>query len=297
MPEPTIRRLLEEATHPLLSFEFFPPKDDSGLERLHKTAAALLDAGPDFVTVTYGAGGSTQQTSIDVCRMMKEAGFGTVMPHLTCVGASRSELHEVIDRLYLEGYRNIMTLRGDPPRDETIFKLHPDGLPFARDLVEHILHRYPDICCGVAGYPEVHPEALSAEDDVLNVKRKLDAGGTFVTTQLFYDNAHFYAFVDRCRAAGISAPIIPGLLPPVSLQQVGRITRMCGSSLPDALARQLEAAGDDKAAAVQAGIQWVAHQVEDLLRNGVPGIHLYILNREKSGLAPEIVDPILGLRT
>ena len=289
MQDTHIGRSLAKADRPLLSFEFFPPKDEATFGRLRQTASQLQPVRPDFVSVTYGAGGSTRQSTLDVCRLLDDLGFLRIMPHLTCVGSGIDELCDTADQIHRAGYRNIMTLRGDPPRGDASFQPHPGGLRHADELVALLKARHPDVCCGVAGYPEVHPEAESQQSDILYLRQKLDAGADFVTTQLFYENAAYYAFVDRCRAAGIDHPIIPGLLPAISLRQAQRITRMCGAVLPDKLARALEQAGDD-GAAVDVGIQWVADQMRDLLESGVPGIHMYILNRAETGLAPAILD-------
>src|SRR5271170_7758175 len=230
--------------HPLRSIEFFPPKDDAGVEALRQTAAALKSISPDFVSVTYGAGGSTRQRTAQVSGILK-AEFGyTVMPHLTCVGHSRQELEEIADRIHRDGFRNIMALRGDPPKGSAEFMPAADGLRYASELVSLLKARHPDFCLGVGGYPEKHPEAPSAEADMANLRRKVDAGADFVTTQLFFDNESYYRFVDRCRAAGIVVPIVPGIMPVLSLKQIQRFTTMCGASLPEKLIRRLEAAGD-----------------------------------------------------
>ena len=194
---------------PLRSLEFFPPKDDSGVEALRQSAAVLQRIAPDFVSVTYGAGGSTRERTAQVSTLLKDGFQFTVMPHLTCVGHSRAELGAIADRLHASGFRNIMALRGDPPKGETTFVPLPDGLPHASDLVELLKARHPDFCLGVAGYPEKHPEAPSLEVDLTRLRRKVDAGADFVTTQLFFDNAVYYRFVERCRAAGIGVPIVP----------------------------------------------------------------------------------------
>jgi methylenetetrahydrofolate reductase (NADPH) len=270
---------------PLRSLEFFPPKDEAGVEALRQTATALRGIAPDFVSVTYGAGGSTRERTAQVSALLKnELGF-TVMPHLTCVGHSRAELHELADRIHGLGFRNIMTLRGDPPKGATEFKATADGLLHANELVALLKGRHADFCLGVAGYPEKHPEAPSAEVDLANLKSKVDAGGDFVTTQLFFDNEAYYRFVDRCRAAGITVPIVPGIMPVLSLKQIQRFTTMCGASLPEKLVRRLEAAGDQPEVAEAIGIDWALGQIRDLLARGAPGYHLYILNRAKSALA------------
>jgi methylenetetrahydrofolate reductase (NADPH) len=270
---------------PLRSIEFFPPKDDAGVEALRQTARALKAMNPDFVSVTYGAGGSTRQRTAQVSGFLKSDFGYTVMPHLTCVGHSRAELNEIADRIHAEGFRNIMTLRGDPPKGSTEFKTTSDGLSYANELVTLLKTRHPDFCLGVGGYPEKHPEAPAAEADLANLKRKVDAGADFVTTQLFFDNGTYYRFVDRCRAAGIQVPIVPGIMPVLSLKQIQRFTAMCGTSLPGILTRRLETAGEFPDVVEAVGIDWALTQIRDLLAHGAPGYHLYILNRAKSALA------------
>jgi methylenetetrahydrofolate reductase (NADPH) len=270
---------------PLRSIEFFPPKDDAGVLALRQTASALRTISPDFVSVTYGAGGSTRQRTAQVSGLLKsEFGF-TVMPHLTCVGHSRAELEEIADRIHADGFRNIMTLRGDPPKGSSEFKTAADGLRYANELVSLLKGRHPDFCLGVGGYPEKHPEAPTAEVDLGNLRRKVDAGADFVTTQLFFDNEAYYRFVERCRGAGISVPIVPGIMPVLSLRQIQRFTSMCGTSLPQTLIRRLEAAGEMPEIVEAVGIDWALGQIRDLLGRGAPGYHLYILNRAKSALA------------
>jgi len=279
-----ISKLFERDT-PVRSVEFFPPKDDAGVEALRQTAIALKQMAPDFVSVTYGAGGSTRERTAQVSALLKsELGY-TVMPHLTCVGHSRAELTAIADKIYDSGFRNIMTLRGDPPKGATEFSVAPDGLRYADQLVSLLKERHPDYCLGVGGYPEKHPEAASADADLVNLKRKVDAGAAFITTQLFFDNTAFFRFVDRCRAAGITVPIIPGLMPVLSLKQIQRFTAMCGATLPEKLVRRLQAAGETPEVLESVGIDWALTQIRDLLANGVPGYHLYILNRAKSALA------------
>lgn len=289
MPDASIRDLLAGAKRPLLSFEFFPPKDDAAMASLRATSEQLLAVRPDFVTCTYGAGGSTRLRTLEVCDLLRNLGFEPVMPHLTCVGSNRSELESIADEIHGRGYRNIMTLRGDPPRGFSQFRPSPDGLTHASELVELLMERHRDFCCGVAGYPETHPEAVSPEADIRHLKAKLAAGGAFVTTQLFFDNKVYFDFVKRCRKAGITQPILPGLLPVISLKQVQRMCAMCRATLPPALARSLEEAGGDGDAAELAGIRWAEQQIEELLSRGAPGIHLYILNRARAALSDELV--------
>lgn len=270
---------------PLRSLEFFPPKDDAGVEALRATATALRRMNPDFVSVTYGAGGTTRDRTAQVCDFLKKDFGFTVMPHLTCVGHTRAELSEVADRIHAGGFRNIMALRGDPPKGETSFTPYRDGLRYASDLVALLKSRQPDFCLGVGGYPEKHPEALSAEADLAHLKRKVDAGASFITTQLFFDNAVYFRFVDRCRAAGITVPIVPGIMPVLSLKQIQRFTAMCGTVLPARLITRLEVAAENTDVVETIGIDWALTQIRDLLARGAPGYHLYILNRAKGALA------------
>ena len=271
--------------HMVRSLEFFPPKDVAGVEALRQTAIALKRIAPDFVSVTYGAGGSTRERTAQVSRLLRtDIGF-TVMPHLTCVGHTREELNGVADRLHAGGYRNIMTLRGDPPKGETQFVPYKDGLRYGSDLVALLKTRHADFCLGVGGYPEKHPEAPSLETDLDNLKRKVGAGASFITTQLFFDNAVYYRFVEKCRARGITVPIVPGIMPVLSLKQIKRFTEMCGATLPEKLIKRLEAAGDSPEIVETVGNEWAITQIRDLLAHSAPGYHLYIMNRAKSALA------------
>ncbi len=283
-PDRPISALFAE-NRPLRSLEFFPPKDDAGVQALRQTAAALKSIPWDFVSVTYGAGGTTRERTAQVSRLLKnELGF-TVMPHLTCVGHSRTELIALADQIYDGGFRNIMTLRGDPPKGETTFTVAADGLRYASELVTLLKTRHPDFCLGVGGYPEKHPEAVSLETDLDALKLKVDAGAAFITTQLFFDNAIYHRFVEKCRAAGITVPIVPGLMPVLSVKQIQRIATLSGSVLPAQLARRLEVAEVNPDVVEIIGIDWALTQIRDLLAHGAPGYHLYILNRAKSALA------------
>ena len=288
MKQKRISECIATARRPLLSYEFFPPKSDAGMNTLRQVAESLLPTKPDFVTVTYGAGGTTRSRTLEVCDLLMSMGFDPVMHHLTCVGATRTDLEATVDRLHAHGLRNIMALRGDPPHGDSRFRRPVNGLAHAVELVRLIKQRHPDICCGVAGYPEVHQEALSPESDLLYLKDKTEAGGAFVTTQLFYDNTAYFRFEKQCRDWGIRVPIIPGLLPPNSLGQLQRMAGLCRASLPTALIRALQEAGDDTARAEQVGLEWTMGQIEELLAREVPGVHLYILNRANFALAPAL---------
>jgi methylenetetrahydrofolate reductase (NADPH) len=272
----------EKAT--LRSLEFFPPRDESGVEALRQTADALRRIGPDFVSMTYGAGGSTQERTAQMSSLLREEFGFTVMPHLTAVNHTRAEVAAVAEAHYARGIRNIMALRGDLPvglSAETGFR---DGLRFGSDVVALLKELHPDFCLGVGGYPERHPEAPSFEVDLVNLKRKVDAGADFITTQLFFDNDAYYRFVDRCLGAGIDVPIVPGIMPVLSLKQVTRITSLCGASLPDRLVRRIEAADEHPEIIEALGVDWALTQIRDLLDRGAPGYHLYILNRARSAL-------------
>jgi len=270
---------------PLRSLEFFPPKDDAGLAALRATAHVLRRIPWDFVSVTYGAGGTTRDRTAQVGAILKDELGYTVMPHLTCVGHSRAELDAIADTLHAQGYRNIMTLRGDPPKGANAFTPAPDGLRYASELVTLLKTRHPDFCLGVGGYPEKHPEAISLDADLDALKRKVDAGAAFITTQLFFDNTIYHRFVERCRARGITVPIVPGLMPVLSFKQIQRIATLSGSVLPPTLTRRLEVASEDPDVVEFIGVDWALDQIRDLLAHGAPGYHLYILNRARSALA------------
>lgn len=205
---------------PSLSVEFFPPKTEEGARQILKTAAAIRPFGVDFVSITYGAGGSGRDRTVDYGELLRGIFGFEVMAHLTCVGHSRAELEAVISGYEKSGFRGIMALRGDPPKGEAAFKAHPDGFPYASELVAFIRQKFgKTFALGVAGYPEKHPEAPDAATDLANLKRKVDQGADFVTTQLFFDNAHYFRFVAEARAAGITVPIVPGIMPALSIEQ------------------------------------------------------------------------------
>lgn len=263
----------------LLSVEFFPPKSEEAINPLVASAAKLKPLEPDFVSVTYGAGGSTRDRSARVSAAMHKELNLSVMPHLTCVGASRDELAETLSQIHAQGYRNIMALRGDPPKDSPHFVVAKDGFAYASNLVAFIRELHPDICIGVAGYPEKHPEAPDMSSDLDHLKTKVDAGASFITTQLFFDNEVYYRFVEKTQALGINIPIFPGLMPVLSAKQIKRIASLCGSTLPPALESELDKAGEDADAVREVGFAWAREQLLDLQKNGVPGVHLYALNR------------------
>ena len=283
-PDRPISELLKQG-RVLRSVEFFPPKDDAGVEALLQTARALGAISPDFVSVTYGAGGSTRERTSQVSALLRRECGLTVMPHLTCVNHTREEIAAIARTHHETGIRSIMALRGDVPRGldrEAAFK---PGLRYGSDIVAALKAELPDMCCGVGGYPEKHPEAGSMTVDIENLKRKVDAGADFITTQLFFDNDVYHRFVERCRVEGISVPIVPGIMPVLSLKQIRRMTELSGASLPEALARRLEVAGDHTDAVEFVGLEWAVTQIRGLIAAGAPGYHLYVLNRAKPALA------------
>jgi len=286
----TISRLFSEKSRPLRSLEFFPPKEELDVVALKKTASELVKIAPDFASVTYGAGGGTRQRTAEVSQLLRGELGCPIMPHLTCVGHSREELHALADEIHASGFRNIMTLRGDLPKSAVQGgtgqkPLEDDAPRYASDLVALLKARHSDFCLGVAAYPEKHPQAASVESDIAHLKAKIDAGADFAVTQLFFDNAVYFRFVEKCRTAGISVPIVPGIMPALSLAQVRRFTAMCEVVLPEKLAAQLAAAGEgnpDEVAHI--GTQWAIAQVRELLAGGAPGYHLYTLNRARSAV-------------
>lgn len=282
--DPRIDHLLA-ADHPIRSVEFFPPKDDAGVFALRETAAALKSIDPAFVSVTYGAGGSTRARTAEVCTMLREDFGYAVMPHLTCVNHTRDEVLAIAREHHSRGIRNIMALRGDVPKGLTAETAFKDGLRYGADMLTLLRESLPDLCCGAAGYPEKHPEAVSLEIDVEHLKTKVDAGAAFITTQLFFDNSVYYRFVDRCRAQGIELPILPGIMPVLSVKSIRRMTQLCGANIPNTLNRRLEIAGENAEVVEFVGVEWAVSQIRDLLAQDVPGYHLYILNRAKSALA------------
>lgn len=264
---------------PLYSFEFFPPKTAQGEENLYRVIDSLRELHPTFVSVTYGAGGSTREKTIElVCRIKHDIGL-EAMAHLTCVGADQTEIDAVLHRLATAGIENVLALRGDPPRDQSTFVRPANGFGFASELVSFIRRRGYPFAIGGAGYPEGHVECRDREQDLQHLKVKVDAGLDFVITQLFFDNADYFDFVERARARGITVPLVPGIMPITNLGQIERFTAMCGARIPDALRDRLTAVADDEAAVRRIGIDHATAQCRDLLARGAPGIHFYTLNQ------------------
>ena len=263
---------------PVFSFEFFPPKTDEGMENLFETVATLKSLNPAFVSVTYGAGGSTRDRTIAIVgRIKNELGI-EAMAHFTCVGATVEELREVLDEIAATGVENIIALRGDPPQGQTDFVKTEGGLGHGDELVKLIADNY-DVCVAAACYPEPHPEAISPEDDLAHVKQKVENGADFLVTQLFFDNEAYFDYVERARAAGIDVPIVPGIMPIGGYEQIKRFTSLCGASIPPRLMAELDARKDDPDAVADLGVAYATLQCADLLSRGAPGIHFYTLNK------------------
>ena len=277
------KEYFENAEQQIISFEVYPPKTDRGLETLKgRVLPNLLKLGPSYITVTYGAGGSTQGKTIEIASTIKNTLGLESACHLTCVGASRADITSIVTRMAEEGIRNIVSLRGDAPQGQDHFTAHEDGFSHANELVEHI-RSFEDkgdpFGLAVAGYPDKHQEAPSLEVDIENLKRKVDAGADIIITQLFYDNDAFYRYRDMVSAAGIDIPVVPGLMPIQSSHQIQRIAFMCGAILPEPLLSDLEDAGEDDERSTEIGTEQCIKQSSDLLANGAPGIHYYVLNR------------------
>lgn len=264
---------------PSFSFEFFPPKTDAGVASLLRTVEELAPLEPGFVSVTYGAGGSTRDRTVDLVTHIKQQTGIEAMAHLTCVGHTRDELRDVLRRLDAAGIENVLLLRGDPPQGQTTFEPVPGGFRYAEELVRFVREEDFNFCLGGACYPEGHVETASREDDLKHLKAKVDAGMDFVVTQLFFDNAFYFDFVERARRAGINVPIVPGIMPITNYEQVQRFTRMCGATVPMRLALQMERVKDQPDAVVQLGVAHATVQCMELLSRGVPGIHFYTLNK------------------
>ena len=263
------------------SFEFFPPRDPEGWRTLYAAIADLTLLRPTFVSVTYGAGGSTRRKTVELVARIKEELGLEAMAHLTCVGHTQDEIAQILQRLEEEGIANILALRGDPPQKHQRFEPTPGGFSHASDLIRFIRTNF-GFCIGAAAYPEVHPEAPSPEADLMYLREKVLAGAEFLITQLFFDPAIYFRFVDRAREAGIAVPIVPGVMPVTSVSQIERFTRMCGASIPQELHARLDAVRDDPAGVVRVGVEWATEQCSALLEGGAPGIHFYTLNRSHS---------------
>ncbi len=265
-------------SRPVFSVEFFPPRTPEGVESLFETVDALKPLEPDFVSVTYGAGGATRDGTVEIATRIKRDHGLEAMAHLSCVGETQDGLIEILDRFEAAGIDNVLALRGDPPRGEGSFRAPEGGLSSAAELAAFISERY-GFAIGGACFPEVHPEAPSLDADLAYLKTKVDAGARFLITQLFFDNRAYFEFIEAAREAGIDAPIIPGVIPITSYAQVSRICELCDASIPRELGAAMEALGGDPEAEALLGVAYAARQCEELLSGGAPGIHFYALNR------------------
>lgn len=262
-----------------LSIEIFPPKTADGDVSLFENLDRLAKYRPSFISCTYGAGGSTRTRTVELCTEIQRRYEIAATAHFTCVGATSDQLREWLVYAGQQGVQNIMALRGDPPQGQEQFTHVEGGLKNANELVSLIRSEFPDLGIGVAGYPEKHPGATDLATDLLNLKRKVDAGADAVYTQLFYVNDHFYRFRDECQRLGIQVPIVPGIMPITEFARIKRITSMCQTAFPTELAQRLEAVQEDKQAQFEIGVQFAIEQCRELIAQGVPGIHFYALNK------------------
>jgi methylenetetrahydrofolate reductase (NADPH) len=263
---------------PFFSFEFFPPKTDAGVASLMDALATLRALDPAYVSVTYGAGGSTRDRTIEIAKRIKHEVGIEVLAHVTCSGSTADELRALMRDLESAGIENVLALRGDPPKGSASFAAVEGGFRYASDLVA-MLEREFDFCIAGACYPEKHPEAVSLHDDLDALERKVNAGARFLITQLFFDNARYVEFVARVRARGITVPVIPGIMPITNYDQIERFTAMCGATIPPGLRTELDARRNEPEAVAELGVAYATLQSVELLDRGAPGIHFYTLNR------------------
>jgi methylenetetrahydrofolate reductase (NADPH) len=268
---------------PTVSFELFPPRTDKQADKLPGVIDRLTTLKPNFVSVTFGAGGSTREGSLSLAEMLKNEKRLEVLPYFAGYGLGPEVITDILDDYRSLGVDNILLVRGDPPQKED-FKPHPDSFSYASELVQYVRPRY-DFCLGVAGYPEGHKESASLKDDVAHLKMKVDAGGQFVIANYFYDNAFFFEFRDRCRAAGIDVPILPGVMPIYSIKMMEMLADLCGATITEWIHRSLaELPEDNKEALLDFGIEFASQQCRELLSAEVPGIHIYTMDRSKSAV-------------
>ena len=276
-----IDEIINRSEEPVFSFEFFPPKSEEGERNLREAIEKLAPLEPSFVSITYGAGGSTRNRTVELTRWMKQETGLEAMSHLTAYGSTLDELRATLDRIREAGIENVLALRGDPPRDQPGWTAENEAIHYASELIELITREY-SFCVGAACYPEVHVEASDLASEIRALEAKAEAGAGFCITQLFFDNDVYFRFVEAARAAGIEQPIIPGLMPITSAEQIERMTALSGATIPAALAAQLELRANDPGTVLELGVAHAALQAADLLARGAPGIHFYTLNRSPS---------------
>lgn len=268
-----------------ISFEFFPPKTQDAEISLFNTIEDLKHINPTFVSVTYGAGGSTREKTRDIVKKLNEETNLTVMAHLTCVGHYKEEIKNILDDYKNIGIENILALRGDIPLNFERSKIPLDACKYASELVSLIRENYDDyFCIAVASYPEGHPESPNLERDLINFKKKVEAGADFSITQMFFDNRYFYEFIDRCEKANINIPIIPGIMPITNFNQIRKFALLCGATIPEDVVKMFEKYADNLEETKKIGIEFAIKQCEDLIKHNVKGLHFYTLNKSDATL-------------
>jgi methylenetetrahydrofolate reductase (NADPH) len=272
---------LFKSKKPVISFEIFPPKLDMPLESIYSKLDDFKDLNPDYISVTYGAGGSAKDRTIEIASKIKKDYHIESMAHFTCVGHSKEEIDSLIDSLENQGLENVLALRGDPPRDQPDFDFSKNVYQYASQLIEHIKKR-SNLCIAAAAYAEGHVDSHRIKNDLINLKHKVDTGVDFLVTQLFFDNRIFYDFLDRAISLGITCPVTPGIMPVFRADQIKRIASLCGASIPAELVIVMDKYGDNPDDMLKAGIEYACNQMQDLIDNGVDGIHLLTMNRAKS---------------
>jgi methylenetetrahydrofolate reductase (NADPH) len=272
------------SSSPIFSFEFFPPKDSDGFATLFETIARLKPSAPAYVSVTYGAGGSTRAKTVDLVGNIKNKIGIESMAHLTCVGHNQREIRSVLESLKAQNIENVLALRGDPPQGEEQFVKTEGGFEYANELVSFIKTNF-SFCVGAACYPEGHVECKDLDKDIENLQRKVDSGVDFLITQLFFDNRYYFDFLEKVQKKNIKIPVIPGIMPILNFKQIQRFTKMCGATLNDSLIAKFDGVEDNIERVRQIGIEHAIEQCRELLQNKVPGIHFYTLNRSRATLA------------
>ncbi len=267
-----------------VSFEFFPPKTPEGEESLFKTIKELEFIKPTFVSVTYGAGGTTRERTIRVVKRIHTQTDLTVMAHQTCIGHTKKEIIDILNQYKNIGVQNVLALRGDIPQgQEESFVFPPDGCRYANELISLIRENFGDwFSIGVAAYPEGHPESPDIDTDIHFFKKKVDAGAEFAITQMFFDNSYFYRFMDKLQKVGVDIPVIPGIMPITNFKQIKKFADMCGATIPSDLIKRLQPVADRPEEVEKIGIEFAVKQCEDLLKNGAKGLHFYTLNKSKA---------------
>lgn len=283
-----------ELKKPLISFEIFPPKVNSPIDTIYKTIDDLNQLRPDFISVTYGAGGSTKDTTVDIASYVTEKYNLTALAHLTCLTSSKEEIDHILTTLDEKGIKNVLALRGDYPEDLNTLSSNKNNYKYAVDLIRYIKQQYADFCIGAACYPEKHMDAPNMKTDLKHLKNKVDSGVDFLITQLFFDNNLFYDFKDKTEKLGINVPIIAGILPVLNKNQIHRIVSLSGCSLPPKFVRILNRYEHSPEALKEAGIAYAIEQIIDLLSWGIEGIHIYTMNKPET--TKKIMKDIANIR-